>query len=67
MPSALPCLIAEESQERAKQSSAQNKGRLSQKLEAQKAKTQNETLAESARENKAARDADAAARQRNWD
>ncbi|KAF1821076.1 uncharacterized protein K489DRAFT_264636 [Dissoconium aciculare CBS 342.82] len=45
---------------------AQGKGNLGKQLDAQKAQTQSATLAQSARENVAARDADAANKSLNW-
>jgi len=51
-------------QERAK--AAQGKGKLGKQLDAQKSKTQAGTLAQNARDNVAARDADAAAETRDW-
>ena len=61
-------MIASDMQERAaKQSAAANKGKLSSQLAAQKAKTRNETLDEASRQERATRDADAAAQTRRWD
>ncbi|KAK5168253.1 uncharacterized protein LTR77_006822 [Saxophila tyrrhenica] len=56
---------ARAAEERAKAS--QGKGKLGRQLDAQKSQTQSDTLAQSARENVAARDADASAQARNWD
>lgn len=52
------------SQERVKAS--QGKGKLGKQLDAQKSQSQTGTLAQTARDNVAARDADAAAQARNW-
>ncbi|OJD21042.1 hypothetical protein ACJ73_07621 [Blastomyces percursus] len=51
----------------AKQSSSAKKGKLSSQLAAQKAKTRNETLDEASRQNRATREADAAAAMSRWD
>lgn len=51
-------------QERAK--AAQGKGKLGRQLDAQKGQSHNEALAQTARDNVAARDADAAAQARNY-
>jgi hypothetical protein len=51
-------------QERLKAS--QGKGKLGKQLDAQKARTQSSTLQQTAKENLAARDADAAAQARNY-
>ena len=53
-------------QERAKASQG-GKGKLGKQLDAQKSQTQSDTLAQSARDNVAQRDADASAQARNWD
>ncbi|KAF2172988.1 hypothetical protein M409DRAFT_16938 [Zasmidium cellare ATCC 36951] len=45
---------------------SQGKGKLGKQLDAQKGQTQAGTLAQNARDNVAARDADAAAEARNW-
>ncbi|KAJ5113623.1 hypothetical protein N7456_002157 [Penicillium angulare] len=47
-------------------SSTSNKGKLGSKLAADKAKTQNQTLNEVSRDERAARDADQAAEARQW-
>ncbi|KAF2717719.1 hypothetical protein K431DRAFT_288331 [Polychaeton citri CBS 116435] len=58
---------ARAAEERAKAThSSQSKGKLGRQLEAQRGQTQTETLAQNARENVAARDADAASQARNW-
>ena len=51
-------------QERVKAS--QGQGKLGKQLDAQKAQTQNQSLVQSARDNAAAREADAAAQARNY-
>ncbi|KAK3053364.1 hypothetical protein LTR09_005533 [Extremus antarcticus] len=55
---------ARAAEERAKAS--QGKGKLGRQLDAQKSQTQSDTLAQTARENLGARDADASAQARNW-
>ncbi|KAK3720323.1 hypothetical protein LTR37_003734 [Vermiconidia calcicola] len=45
---------------------SQGKGKLGRQLDAQKSQTQSDMLAQSARDNVAARDADASAQARNW-
>ncbi|KAK8196488.1 hypothetical protein M8818_006653 [Zalaria obscura] len=55
---------ARAAEERAK--AAQGKGKLGRQLDAQKARTHNDTLTQVSRENRAARDMDAAAETRNW-
>lgn len=56
-----------EQQRAAKASAAQPKGKLGKQLEAQKAQTQTGTLAQSARENVAHREADRMAKERGYD
>ncbi|KAL1958548.1 hypothetical protein VTO42DRAFT_4145 [Malbranchea cinnamomea] len=51
----------------AKQAKSANKGKLSSQLAAQKAKTRNEVLDEASRQERAARNADAAAEARRWE
>ncbi|KAI9656786.1 MAG: hypothetical protein M1821_003425 [Bathelium mastoideum] len=48
-------------------SKAQGKGALGKKLDAQRQQTRTNTLEQASRENRLARDADAAAQTRNWD
>ncbi|KAF2214684.1 hypothetical protein CERZMDRAFT_82623 [Cercospora zeae-maydis SCOH1-5] len=55
---------ARAAEERAK--AAQGKGKLGKQLDAQKSQTQKDTLAQTARDNVAARDADAAAQARAY-
>ncbi|USW48072.1 hypothetical protein Slin15195_G013910 [Septoria linicola] len=55
---------ARAAEERAK--AAQGKGKLGKQLDAQKSQTQKDTLAQTARDNVAARDADAAAQTRAY-
>ncbi|KAK4506943.1 hypothetical protein PRZ48_000676 [Zasmidium cellare] len=55
---------AKAAEERLKAS--QGKGKLGKQLDAQRGQTQTGTLAQNARDNVAARDADAAAEARNW-
>ncbi|KAI9686017.1 MAG: hypothetical protein M1822_004000 [Bathelium mastoideum] len=58
-------VVDERSKERA--SKAQGKGALGKKLDAQRQQTRTNTLEQASRENRLARDADAAAQTRNWD
>ncbi|OJI97532.1 hypothetical protein ASPVEDRAFT_146890 [Aspergillus versicolor CBS 583.65] len=54
-------------QKRAEATGPANKGKLGSKLAAQKAQTQNQTLNEVSRDERAARDADGASAARRWD
>ncbi|KAI7565076.1 hypothetical protein KC319_g6306 [Hortaea werneckii] len=54
------------SQERAKASQSQSKGKLGRQLDQQRGQSQTGLLAQNARDNVAARDADAAAEARNY-
>lgn len=54
-------------QKRAEATGPTNKGKLGTKLAAQKAQTQNQTLSEASRDERAARDADGASAARRWD
>ncbi|KAG2415570.1 hypothetical protein HFD88_006761 [Aspergillus terreus] len=54
-------------QKRAESATTGNKGKLGSKLAAQKAQTQNQTLNEASRSERAARDADGAAAAQRWE
>ncbi|KAL9625822.1 MAG: hypothetical protein Q9160_000142 [Pyrenula sp. 1 TL-2023] len=57
---------ARAAEERATRSSSAAQGKLGKQLAAQKAQTRTDVLAETSRDERSARDADAAAEARNW-